>query len=85
MKATDLDKKEGLIRSRPNIIDFTRRKRLLGAYYKKKYFSMNISEQSLTKYFNWNNNYTKPRKPNCFRGLSHLPESFIIEQVFIIF
>jgi len=32
---------------------------LMEGYYKKKYFSMNIFKKSLTKYFNWNKDYTK--------------------------
>jgi hypothetical protein len=35
---------------------------LMERYYKKKYFSMNIFEMSLTKPFDWNKNYTKPAK-----------------------
>jgi hypothetical protein len=35
---------------------------LMERYYKKKYFSMNIFKESLTKPFDWNKNYTKLAK-----------------------
>jgi len=41
------------------ILGFTPIKGLIERYYKKKHFSMSIFEKSLTKYFNWNKNYTK--------------------------
>jgi hypothetical protein len=60
MNAAARSEAKGLWQSGAKILIFTPSRGFVEGYYKKEYFSMDIFKKPLTKYFNWNKNYTKP-------------------------